>query len=268
MKSKMKTSGNSVLSNRTVIGLICIVLALALTFGVAPIVNRLSNQKVSAVLVKRNVERGHIITAEDVEVVQVVPANLSSKTVGSTDYVIGKYAASNLYAGQMMIADLVTEKGNSAEDVLAELNGEQVAISLQIPSFAAGISGKVANGDIVSIIVYSQKENKSYVPDALRYVRVITTTTAEEVDCDRKEDGEQSVTITLLASPEQAELLAYYEATAKLHFSLVCRGDKKIAGEFLREEAEYLQSEEFALALSALWGEEGETAEEEVVYDG
>ena len=76
MKSKMRITGN-----RTVIGIICIVLALGITFGIAPLVNRFTDRKVEVVQVKQNVERGHLITEEDVELVKVGALNLSDRTV-------------------------------------------------------------------------------------------------------------------------------------------------------------------------------------------
>ena len=98
MKSKMRITGN-----RTVIGVICIVLALGITFGIAPLVNRFTDRKVEVVQVKQNVERGHLITEDDVELVKVGALNLSDRTVKNKKYVVGKYAATNLYAGQIMI---------------------------------------------------------------------------------------------------------------------------------------------------------------------
>lgn len=47
MKSKMRITGN-----RTMIGIICIVLALGITFGIAPLVNRFTDRKVEVVQVK------------------------------------------------------------------------------------------------------------------------------------------------------------------------------------------------------------------------
>lgn len=108
MKSKMRITGN-----RTVIGIICIVLALGITFGIAPLVNRFTDRKVEVVQVKQNVERGHLITEDDVELVKVGALNLSDRTVKNKKYVVGKYAATNLYAGQIMIADLVAEKSKN-----------------------------------------------------------------------------------------------------------------------------------------------------------
>lgn len=247
MKSKMRIT-----DNRTVIGIICIVLALGITFGIAPLVNRFTDRKVEVVQVKQNVERGHLITEDDVELVKVGALNLSDRTVKNMKYVVGKYAATNLYAGQIMIADLVAEKSNSADDVLSALDGTKVAISVNIASFAQGLSNKLRNGDIVSVIVYDRhvhdshghdtETNQSHVPPELRYVKVITTTTGDSVDSDRKTDATQAITVTLLASPDQAKLLAYLNTTTTLHFSLVCRGDKTVAEQYLKVQEDYLAS--------------------------
>ena len=45
---KVKVSGKP-FSSRTVIGIVCIVLAFAITFGVAPLVNRFTDRKVDIV---------------------------------------------------------------------------------------------------------------------------------------------------------------------------------------------------------------------------
>lgn len=61
------------------------------------------------------------------------------------------------------------------------------------------------------------------------YVKVITATTAKGTDNDSlapKDDGtaDLPVTVTLLANPEQAKLLAGYEQNTKIHLALVYRG--------------------------------------------
>jgi hypothetical protein len=48
------------------------------------------------------------------------------------------------------------------------------------------------------------------------------------------------VTLTFLASPAQAELLAELEANGVMQFALVYRGDKAVADEFLARQDEYL----------------------------
>lgn len=69
-KKENKGTGSHGIGNRTVIGIICIVAALLICFGVAPVVNRISDGKVSIVRVIRQVEAGAVIGADDVAVVE------------------------------------------------------------------------------------------------------------------------------------------------------------------------------------------------------
>lgn len=55
----------SFVGNRTVIGIICIVMALAICFGVAPLVNRLADRKANVVRVRTDIVKGQVITADD-----------------------------------------------------------------------------------------------------------------------------------------------------------------------------------------------------------
>lgn len=84
------------------------------------------------------------------------------------------------------------------------------------------------------------------VPAALKYVKVITTTTAGGIDENEvveNEDGsfELPTTITVLVSVEQAKILANYEKSATMHVALVYRGDEASAAKFLKAQDEYLK---------------------------
>ena len=70
MKQK-KAHASHTLGNRTVIGIICIVVALAICFGIAPLVNRLSDGKTKIVRLTRDISAGATITEADIEVVDV-----------------------------------------------------------------------------------------------------------------------------------------------------------------------------------------------------
>ena len=69
---KIKTERIMHIKNRTIIGIIYIVVALIVTFAVAPVVNRLADSKVDIVRMTRNVAQGHQISEGDVEVVKVI----------------------------------------------------------------------------------------------------------------------------------------------------------------------------------------------------
>lgn len=71
MRKNKKSIGSHALGNRTVIGIICIVAALAICFGIAPVVNKLRDGKTAVVRVVRTVEKGSPITDADIEIAEV-----------------------------------------------------------------------------------------------------------------------------------------------------------------------------------------------------
>ena len=236
-----KAPGKKPFSSRTVIGVVCIVLALLITFGVAPLVNRFTDQKVDIVRLKADVSRGQIITADHLEVVNVGSYNLPKNVIKDGKAVVGKYAATDLYAGDYLFDSKLTLDNKSADDVLLGLDGKKVAISVNISDFAAGLSDKLENGDIVSVIIYDKENDISYTPAALQYVKVITTTTSDGIDKDELVEGGKSATVTVLVTPEQAELLANYNSTTNVHFSLVYRGDAEKADAYIKVQDDYLK---------------------------
>lgn len=233
------------MKNRTILGMLCIVLAVAVTFGVAPVVNRMASQKTGIIRVIKDIPQGRQITAEDIETAEVGGYNLPDTVIRDKNAVIGKYAACDIKTSDYLLPSKLSDKSDSADDVLKTLDGTQQAISITISNFAGGLSGKLRNGDIVSIIVTEEKN--TFIPAALTYVKVITVTAADGNDNPGQEvsgDGktELPATVTLLVNAEQAKLLARYEANAKLHLSLVYRGDMQTAEKFLTAQREALKS--------------------------
>ena len=235
-----KAPGKKPFSSRTVIGVVCIVLALLITFGVAPLVNRFTDQKVDIVRIKADVQRGQIITADHLEIVNVGSYNLPNHIIKDKNAVVGKYAATDLYAGDYLFDSKLSLNNKNAEDVLLGLDGKKIAISVNISNFAAGLSDKLENGDIVSVIIYDKENDISYIPDAFQYVKVITTTTNDGIDKDEITEGGKAATVTVLVTPEQAELLANYNSTTNVHFSLVYRGDSEKADAYIKVQDDYL----------------------------
>lgn len=229
------------MKNRTIIGIVCMILAVAITFLVAPLVNRLTSDTTTVVRLKQDVGRGAKITEGQVEIVKVNTDAMPQGVYVKTADVVGKYASSNLYAGDILTKVKLSGDANSAEDVFASLNGSKVAVSVTIDTFAAGLSGKLQNGDIISLIAVDKNAGTSTIPSELKYMKVITTTTAGGIDQDsivKNEDGSYEIpsTITVLCNTEQAKLLAKYEADITLQTALVYRGDNDTANKFLEKQ--------------------------------
>ncbi len=234
------------MKNRTIIGIVCIVLALVVTFAVAPLVNKLSDSRTDIVRLKNDIVQGHMIQESDIEVVTVGSTGLPTNIITKKEAVVGKFAACDLKANTDLLQSMISDKSDSADDVFHTLDGTKQAISITISSFAGGLSGKLENGDIVSLVIFENETNETTIPGGLTYVKVITTTTAEGFDKDEltpNEDGtyELPTTLTLLVNPTQAKMLVEYENRGVIHADLVYRGDSKTAQKFLAAQDLYFE---------------------------
>lgn len=235
------------MKNRTVIGIICIVVAVIITFVIAPLINNITNGSISTVRLNQDVKQGSVITETMLEEIEINKDALSKDSISEKSHIVGKFAASNLYSGDYITKSKLTEDGNTADDVFSSLDGSNVAISVTVDSLASGLSGKLQNGDIVSFIITRNDTNQATTPPQLRYMKVVTTTTADGIDKNeiiKNDDGsfELPSTITVLANNEQAKLLAEYEGTTNIHVALVYRGDKDTANKFLNIQNDYFKT--------------------------
>ena len=104
------------MKNRTVIGVICMVVAVAITFLIAPIVNRLSTDSSEVIRLASDVKQGVQITADHLEVAKVKTDSIPDGVLNDPKEIIGKYASSMLYAGDYLTAAKLTGEANTASD--------------------------------------------------------------------------------------------------------------------------------------------------------
>ncbi|HEX2925312.1 MAG TPA: Flp pilus assembly protein CpaB [Ruminiclostridium sp.] len=235
----------NILKNRTVLGVICILLSLVICFAVTPLFNSSLSQRTSIVRVSRDIKAGDKITGNLVQTVEVGSYNLPSGVIKNKDAVIGKYASADMKVGDYILNTKLSAAPAAENSYLYSLNGEKQAMSVTVRSFASGLSGKLMSGDIVSVIAPDYKnQGTAVIPEELQYVEVIGVTASTGYDTDTKssentgkqsEDKEKELpsTVTLLVSPVQSEILAGLESGGKLHLSLVYRGIKENADKFI-----------------------------------
>jgi pilus assembly protein CpaB len=244
----------SFLKNRTVLGAICIVLSLIICFALTPLFNQSVSQKTTVVRVVKDIQSGEQITKDMVQAVEVGGYNLPDNVMKKADSVIGKYAKADLSPGDYILAAKLSDSPASENTYLYDLDGTKQAISVTIKSFAEGLSGKLASGDIVSVIAPDyRKQGSTVIPTELTYVEVIGVTASSGYDTDQTDtETEQSsssddekqlpATVTLLVSPEQAKILAELDSEGKLHLSLAYRGTKDGAEKFLAIQDKLLEA--------------------------
>ena len=258
----------SFLKNRTVIGVVCIVLALIICFAVTPLFNQELAQKTEIVRVTKDIRLGDEITLDMVKIVEVGGYNLPDTVVRNLDTVVGKYASADLAAGDYIIASKVADEPAVENAYLYSLDGTKQAISISVKSLAVGLSGKLQSGDVVSVIAPDyRKQGVTVIPPELQYVEVIAVTATSGYDANTGEQagedqGEKELpgTVTLLTTPEQSRLLAELEADGKLHLSLVYRGSKDNAAKFV-EAQQVVLNELYPVEETGEFTEEKESQE-------
>ena len=111
-------------------------------------------------------------------------------------------------------------------------------------TLASGLSDKLQPGDIIRI--YHFLETAEEVPE-LRFVKVLSVTDSDGINVDNTkeptegEEPQQSATITVLASPEQARIITEMENDGVAHVALISRNNDQLAEELLAEQDKTLQ---------------------------
>ncbi|WP_409969142.1 Flp pilus assembly protein CpaB [Bengtsoniella intestinalis] len=228
----------SFLKNRTVLGVICIVLSLVICFAVTPLFNQAISEKTEIVRVVKDISAGDEITKDMVDVVEVGGYGLPDNVIRQSDTVVGQYALADLSVGDYILTTKVSSTPASENVYLYNLDGTKQAISISISDFANGLSGKLQSGDIVSVIAPDyQQRGTTEIPAELTYVEVICVTASSGYDANTGEttsdDAELPATVTLLVTAQQSKILAELEDEGTIHLSLVYRGDTETAAEFI-----------------------------------
>lgn len=118
------------MKNRTIIGIVCMILAVATTFAIAPVVNRLTSDTTTVVQLKQEVGRGTKITEDQVETVKVKTDTMPQGVYVKTADVVGKYASSTLYAGDILTKAKLSGDSNKAEPEKNKILTQKTKIGL------------------------------------------------------------------------------------------------------------------------------------------
>lgn len=245
--------------NRTFLAFVSILMAAALCFGVAPSISKASDHQTQIVRVTKTIPEGTAITNGMVTTVSVGSYNLPADVQKNPKNVIGKYTTAELQPGDYILNSKVSDKSSSS--YLSDLNGQEQAISISIKSFAAGLSGKLQSGDIISLIVSNYGNGKeTLAPPELKYVKLLAATTAQGVDTDQinQSDKDDSAaqsqdipaTLTLLVNSDQATKLVDYTTNGSLYATLVYRGSEDQAQEYLETQEQYFQDQDSTSQVS------------------
>jgi len=232
------------LNSRFIFGIVSIALAAVIAFVALPTIARQTNGTTEIVRIAYPVRRGSVITARDVELVEVGAHNLPVNIAKTVEDVVGKYAAADLAPGDYILSSKVSFNPISSDMQLSNIPSGKVAISLTVRTLASGLSDKLQTGDIVRI--YHFLNGVTDVPE-LQFVRILSVTDARGVNVDyslelsEDEERRQTATITVLVAPEQARTITSLENDGVAHVALICRDNESLAEELLEMQESILQ---------------------------
>lgn len=232
------------LNNRFLFGILSLLLSAIIAFIAIPTMASQTNGKTEIIRVTSPIAKGEEITSETVKVMEVGSYNLPDNVARSMKDVAGRYAAADFEAGDYILASKVSLIPITSDVALNNLPSGKVAISLTVKTLASGLSDKLQPGDIIRI--YHYLDTAREVPE-LRYVQVLSVTDSDGNNVDNTaelEEGEekqQSATITVLASPEQAEVITGIENDGTAHVALICRNNEELAAELLQRQDQEIQ---------------------------
>ena len=227
------------LNNRFIFGILSLLLAAVIAFVALPTIARQTNGKEEIVRITQPVLKGEQISSENAEVVEVGGYNLPSNIAHQLSDVNGLYATADLAVGDYILTSKISSVPVSSDVALNSIPSGKVAISLTVKTLASGLSDKLQPGDHFL-------DTAAEVPE-LRFVKVLSVTDSDGINVDNAkeptedEEKQQSATITVLASPEQAKIITGLENDGVAHVALISRNNDKLADELLAEQDKTLQ---------------------------
>lgn len=241
------------LKNRTLIGIILIVAAIGLCFGISPLFNKVLASKTKIIRLKQDVPQGAQITGAMLEVVEVGTLNLPADLQNDPKQIVGKYTVAAMFKGDSFTDAKLSSEIDSSDSLLRQLKPNETAMSVTIKTLAGGLSGKLRQGDIIQIVSVDE-DDASQIYEELQFVEVLATTTDSgsddtykdgEVNADN-EDGEQELyaTVTLILQ-DRAQALKLAECeNSSLHAVFVTRGDEEYKQKCLKAQLDLLNGED------------------------
>lgn len=264
--------------NKLLIGLICIALGLAVGILAIPKLKvRDSLEQVKAIRMKQTVPEGALITDDMVESIEVNPGFVPADTITDLALVTNRYSKVPIFSDDYLTPDKLTDELTALDPMAIATTKGMKVVSITLPSLAAGVSGQLKPGDIVTIMA-SEKQTladqtqtlnpkeqdqpssssseasldpisiKTQVFPELQYVEVCSLTAADgrESHVNKTltddEKNQLPVTISLFVTEAQAIRLADLEQRGKIHLSFVARG--KEVTQFMPDSQRVLNSEE------------------------
>lgn len=186
------------------------------------------NRKIPVVVAKSTIQAGQTITSDEIAIGQRTKSDVQSGAEKAVSAVVGQKAVGAIYSGDTITAQKIAK----SEDVVPD---GRLEVSVPVKNFAAGLSGGLQAGDIISISATSTTVGVPATPlTDLQYVKVLAVYPGETAKASSTSNTADS-TVTLLVTRQQFAMLTSYD-NGTLHFALASRGNAKKAADLLASQ--------------------------------
>lgn len=255
-------SGRSLLRNKTLWGILCILTALLIGFVATPLAQQRAAELASVVVLTKDADVRTSLTSDMLEMQSRAANGIPADAIMAISDALGKYVAREGLTGDILTTARLTDHYPTDDPELLELPEGKVAMAVALDSLEQSVASKLRAGDIVQLFAVlnntanaAEKETVTaalIVPE-LQAVEVLSVTNSGgEAVLDRAESGvttdaesdRQIATVVLAVNQEQASTLAGLAANAKLHAALVLRGDSLAKSAVLEKQDNFFLTPE------------------------
>ena len=193
--------------NKFVIGIFCLILALVVVVMVMP---KNTGKTVDVIKLNNTVDANTQITDNMVRKVTIPEDANVSGAITEKEKVVGKYTTTQIYKDDFIVDGKLSDSPTNSN--LYALNDGEEAISITVKDLASCVTGKLIEGDVVSIYYYDTTEKKVIENPLLKYVEVLATSNSSGVDVstaamDENQDDNSPTTLTLKVAENKLKLL-------------------------------------------------------------
>ena len=202
---------------------------------------------VNVVVAKRELKRGDVLNSESVAV-RSVPADFAHSNAlqpNEFDRFDGHVLAFSAKAGEMVLWSMLESK--KAPTFSARLDAGHRAITVPVDEINS-ISGLLEPGDLVDLMVTLDQKGKKFTIPFLQTIRVLATG-QRAADDPKSGEKRQYTTVTLDATPEQAENVIVAREAGKITALLRNPNDKQHPYPVIKSLAALLGSQAFGDSL-------------------
>jgi pilus assembly protein CpaB len=186
----------------------------------------MNEQTTSVLVAKRDITQNQLISQDMVELKQIPEKGIHNAAVSDTSVVVGKYATSNIVAGEQILSPNVKDSTDENLYVSRKLHEGYRAVSLGV-NFVQTVSNLIEPEDYVDVILSEEDPDTKKIKSEIVVTKVrVLAVGRKMVQPVESVDGETHVeysAVTLELNPDQAVKAVNADERGNIHLTLHTR---------------------------------------------